>query len=119
MQQNRGRRASSHRAQPASAARGAKPASPAQGTQAGGSGVLVYLLVLAGVAAGLLLALHGSRDAGRGAGLIGCVLLAAALARLALPPRYAALLASRGKTLDVLAFAILGGGVLGLALWLP
>jgi len=35
-----------------------------------------------------------------------------------LPPRYAGLLASRQKAIDVLAFALLGGSILGLALWL-
>lgn len=116
MKQNRGRRASSHRAKPASPQ---TRSTQTRSTPGDGSAVLVYLLVLAGIAAGLLLALHGSRYAGRGAGLVGCVLLAAGAARLALPPRYAGLLASRGKALDVLVFAILGGGVLGLALWLP
>jgi Protein of unknown function (DUF3017) len=78
-----------------------------------------YLLVLAGAGAGLLWALHASWDAGRGAGLMGGSLLAAGLARLVLPPRYAGLLSSRGKASDVLAFAVLGAGVLALALMLP
>ena len=78
-----------------------------------------YLIALAGVAAGLFLAFGASRDAGRGAGLIGCSLLAAGLARLVLPPRYAAMLSTRGKTSDVLAFAAFGAGVLAVALMLP
>ena len=78
-----------------------------------------YLIVLAGVAAGLFLAFGASRDAGRGAGLVGCSLLAAGLARLVLPPRYATMLSTRGKTSDVLAFAVFGAGVLAVALMLP
>ncbi len=78
-----------------------------------------YLIVLAGVAAGLTLAFNASRDAGRGAGLVGCSLLAAGLARLVLPPRAAGLLISRGKTSDVLAFAVFGAAVLAVALSLP
>ncbi|MGD0602481.1 MAG: DUF3017 domain-containing protein [Streptosporangiaceae bacterium] len=80
---------------------------------------LLYLLVLAGVAAGLVIACEGPRSAGRGAGVVGCSLLAAGLARLVLPPRYASLLATRRKASDVLAFAVLGAGVLGVALLLP
>ena len=44
--------------------------------------------MLAGTAAGLLVAWDGSKYAGRGASLIGASLLAAALARLILPERY-------------------------------
>jgi hypothetical protein len=78
-----------------------------------------YLIALAGVAAGLFLAFNAARDAGRGAALIGCSLLAAGLARLILPPRSAAMLSTRGKTSDVLAFAAFGAGVLAVALLLP
>ena len=46
-------------------------------------------------------------------------LLVAAVARLALPPRYAGLLASRGKAQDVAAFAVFGAAVLAVALSLP
>ncbi len=77
------------------------------------------LVVLGGVAAGLLVAWRGSRYAGWGAGIAGCSLLLAALARLALPPRYVGLLSSRRKVSDVLAFTVLGAGVLVLALLLP
>jgi hypothetical protein len=78
-----------------------------------------YLIALAGVATGLFLAFGAARDAGRGAGLIGCSLLVAGLARLVLPSRYAAMLSTRGKTSDVLAFAAFGAGVLAVALMLP
>ncbi len=80
---------------------------------------LPYLIVLAGVAAGLFVAWQGSQYAGRGAALVGGALLAAAAARLVLPPRFAGLLASRGKPLDVAAFAVLGAAVLAVAAWLP
>jgi hypothetical protein len=80
---------------------------------------LPYLIVLAGTAAGLLVASQGSGNAGRGAGLVGAALLVAALARLALPPRYAGLLVSRSKTQDVAAFAVLGAAVLAVAASLP
>ena len=80
---------------------------------------LPYLIVLAGVAVGLSVAGQGSLHAGRGAAVVGGALLAAAVARLLLPPRYAGLLASRGKALDVAAFAVLGAAVLGAAFSLP
>ena len=78
-----------------------------------------YLIVLAGVAAGMVVIWQGSQYAGRGAGLVGGTLLVAAVTRLVLPPRYAGLLASRGRTLDVVTFAVLGAAVLGVALSLP
>jgi len=78
-----------------------------------------YLIVLAGVAAGMFVIWQGSQYAGRGAGLVGGTLLVAAVTRLVLPPRYAGLLASRGRTLDVVTFAVLGAAVLGVALSLP
>jgi hypothetical protein len=80
---------------------------------------LPYLIVLAGTAAGMLVAWHGSKYAGRGAALIGASLLAAALARLILPARYAGLLASRRKASDVLGFAVFGAAVLAVAISLP
>jgi hypothetical protein len=85
----------------------------------GGLGWLPYLIVLAGVAAGLFVAWQGSKHAAAGAAVVGCSLLAAALARLVLPDRYAGLLASRRKASDVLAFAVLGAAVLAVVLSLP
>jgi hypothetical protein len=80
---------------------------------------LPYLVVLAGAAAGMLIAWQGSKYAARGAGLIGASLLVAALARLILPERYAGLLASRRKASDVLGFAVFGAAVLAVAIALP
>jgi|SRR5580658_8075374 hypothetical protein len=81
--------------------------------------IIPYLLVLAGVAAGLVVAGEGSKYAGRGAVVAGGSLLVAALARLVLPKRRAGLLASRSKAFDVLTFVVLGGGMLALGLVLP
>jgi Protein of unknown function (DUF3017) len=80
---------------------------------------LPYLIVLAGVAAGMFVAWNGSRYAGRGAGVIGASLLAGATARLILPARYAGLLSSRRKASDVLALAVFGAAVLAVAIALP
>ena len=76
---------------------------------------LPYLIVLAGTVAGVLV----TRHAGRGAVVVGAALLVAALARLALPPRYAGLLASRSKAQDVAGFAVFGAAVLAVAASLP
>jgi len=51
--------------------------------------------------------------------LLGTALLAAAAARLVLPRRYAGLLVTRGKALDVAALAVFGAAVLGVAASLP
>ena len=80
---------------------------------------LPYLVVFAGAITGLVVAAQGAGHAGRGAAVVGAALLVAALARLVLPPRYAGLLVTRGKALDVTAFAVLGAAVLGVAATLP
>ncbi len=82
-------------------------------------GWLPYLVVLAGVAAGMFVAWKGSKYAGRGAGLIGASLLAGAVARMILPARYAGPLSSRRKASDVLALALFGAAVLAVAIALP
>jgi hypothetical protein len=92
---------------------------PQQATDVQPGSWLPYLVVLAAAGAGLFFAWQGSRYAGLGTALVGGALLAAALARLVLPPRYAAMLTSRQKGLDVAAFAVLGAAVLALALMLP
>jgi hypothetical protein len=78
-----------------------------------------YLIVLAGAAAGMFIVSRGSAYATRGTAVLGATLLAAALARLVLPNRFAGVLASRRKTSDVLAFAVFGAAVLAVALSLP
>ena len=80
---------------------------------------LPYLIVLAGVVTGLFIAWQGTRYASRGAATVGAALLVAAVARLVVPPRYAGLLASRGKAMDVAAFAVFGAAVLAVAASLP
>ena len=97
----------------------ARGAGPSGDPGTSGLAWLPYLIVLAGAAAGMFVAWQGSKYAGRGTGLVGCSLLAAALARLILPARYAGLLSSRRKASDVLAFAVFGTAVLAVALMLP
>jgi hypothetical protein len=99
--------------------RGSPGGRAVEATAAGGLAWLPYLIVLAGVAAGMFVTWQGSKYAGRGAGLVGASLLAGALARLILPARYAGLLASRRKASDVLAFAAFGAAVLAVAIALP
>ena len=104
---------------PATGAPGQPPRRPSPGPCAPGLAWLPYLIVLAGVAAGMFVIWQGSKYAGRGASLIGASLLAGALARLILPERYAGLLSSRRKASDVLAFAAFGAAVLAVAIALP
>ena len=78
-----------------------------------------YLIVLAGAGLGIFLAVRGAKYAGLGTGLLGGSLLVGALLRLALPERYAGLLATRRKASDALAFAAFGAAVLAVALTLP
>jgi hypothetical protein len=80
---------------------------------------LPYLIVLAGALTGLAVAWLNSLRTGPGAGVVGVALLVAALARLVLPPRYAGLLVSRSKAMDVAGFAVLGIAVLAVAASLP
>jgi DUF3017 family protein len=113
------RGAPSRAAQPRAASpRAAQPQS-AQAAETTGLAWVPYLIVLAGVAAGVLVVFQGSKYAAQGTGLLGCALLVAGLARLVLPPRLAGLLSSRRKTSDVLAFTAFGAGVLVVALMLP
>jgi len=104
-----------HRAAPP---RAAQPRT-AQAAEPTGLAWVPYLIVLAGVAAGVFTVFQGSKYAAQGTGLLGCSLLVAGLARLVLPPRLAGLLSSRRKTSDVLAFTAFGAGVLVVALMLP
>ena len=114
------------RARDARGARGVKDARDARNAPgepnaapSGAAPWLPYLIVLAGVAVGLFVTWQGSKYAGLGTSLVGGALLAAAVARLLLPPRYAELLSSRWKASDVVAFTVLGAGVLAIALVLP
>jgi hypothetical protein len=82
-------------------------------------GTAVYLLVLAGVAAGLLRMRGGQPDVRTGTLVVAGVLLAGAAARLALPERRAGLLGSRRRLADAAAFAALGAGLLIAGLVFP
>jgi Protein of unknown function (DUF3017) len=105
---------------PDSAISPSDPADPGRlGTGARVLSWLPYLLALAIAGTGLFVAWQGPRHAGHGAGLVGCALLVAAVARLVLPSRYAAGLSSRGRASDVLAFAAFGAAVLVVAITLP
>lgn len=84
-----------------------------------GNAALAYALVLTVVGAGLLVTGLNSRYAVRGIALVGCALLVTAAARLIVPERYLGMLANRSKAIDAAAYALLGGGVLGLALAVP
>jgi hypothetical protein len=115
---NRSAKAGAHSAGPQRGPAAAPPPGPAPSANQVVTW-LPYLIVLAGAVAGLFIAWRGTRYAGRGAGAVGAALLVAAVARLALPPRYAGLLASRGKAMDVAAFAVFGAAVLAVAASLP
>ncbi|MEV5569263.1 DUF3017 domain-containing protein [Spirillospora sp. NPDC052269] len=66
-------------------------------------GQLPYLIVLSGVAGGLVLcALHYFR---KGSGLLAAAVLLAALARLVLPPSQVGMLETRKRWLDVTIMA--------------
>jgi hypothetical protein len=106
-----------HRA--ARTTRAARATRAARGPRPSKLAWLPYLIVLAGTAAGMLVAWQGSKYAGRGASLIGASLLAAALGRLILPARYVGPLATRRKASDVLGFAVFGAAVLAVAIALP
>jgi hypothetical protein len=74
------------------------------------------LLVLAGVAAGLVLV---AADWRLGSNVVGLAVLLAAALRLGLPERAAGLLAVRGRTLDAVVLVALGAGLLLLANTVP
>ncbi len=103
----------------AARSRDSRPATDRNVPAASGLAWVPYLFVLAGAATGMFVAWQGSQYAGRGAGVVGCSLLAAGLFRLFLPPRYAGLLSTRRKASDVMAFAAFGAAVLAVALMLP
>jgi hypothetical protein len=107
-----------HRAR-AKNARNARDARNTAGEPGTRASWLPYLIVLAGIGAGLLITWQGPKYAGLGTSVVGGALLAAAVARLLLPPRYTELLSSRWKAADVVAFTALGAGVLAIALVLP
>ena len=80
---------------------------------------LPYLVVLCGVAAGLALIWQGAHYVRPGTLTVAGALFVAALARLALPEQRAGMLASRRRSIDVTALAILAVGLLVAGLVLP
>ena len=114
-----GHRATRPRSSRASRNRGAREDGNGEATAAGGLAWLPYLIVLAGVVAGIYVVWLDSKYAGPGAALVGCSLLVGAVFRLILPASYAGLLSSRRKASDVLAFAAFGAAVLAVAIALP
>jgi hypothetical protein len=73
---------------------------------------LPYVIVLAGVVAGLALMRSGRQDVKGGTLVIAGALLAGALTRLVLPDARAGLLGSRRRLVDVAALTALGVGLL-------
>jgi hypothetical protein len=78
-----------------------------------------FAIVLIFTIVGVLWAWSGAHAVSDGAGVVGVALLVAAVARLALPQSAVGLLANRRRFIDVLAFGVLGAGLLVIALVLP
>ena len=86
-----------------------------------GAGLIPYLAVLTGVAAGIYIAWHqgDGHAAGQGGVVAGTALLVAAVLRLALPARVAGLLAVRHRGTDTVTLIALGTCLLTVGLVLP
>jgi hypothetical protein len=100
------------------------PATPPRGTRARRSGPVrgaqaPYLIVLAGLVAGLAYIWQGPHSVREGTFILAGALFVAVAARLALPERRAGMLASRRRYIDVTALAILAVGLLVAGLVLP
>ena len=80
---------------------------------------LPYLIVLSGVIAGLALIWQGAHYVRPGTLTVASAVFVAAAARLVLPEQRAGLLASRRRSIDVTALAILAVGLLVAGLVLP
>lgn len=89
------------------------------GPAAGPGRLWPLLVVLIGVAVGLVLAFVDSDSWRLGALVIGGSLLVGSLIRLVLPDRAAGLLGVRSKALDIAALAFLGVAIVILALEVP
>lgn len=77
------------------------------------------LVVVAGVALGLLLSVLGETTWRLGSLVVGASLLVGAVERLLLEDRAAGLLQVRGKAFDVAVLALVGAAVVALALVVP
>jgi hypothetical protein len=89
------------------------------GPPGGARAQLPYLIVLCGVIAGLALIWQGAHYVRPGTLTVAGALFVAATARLILPEQRAGLLASRRRSIDVTALAILAVGLLIAGLVLP
>lgn len=103
-------RATARQARMAEAAR--RPRTQRSGQRDGLLTQLPYLLVLAGVAAGLATIRSGEQAVRGGTLVIAGALLAGSLMRLILPAGRAGMLGSRRRLADVAALALLGIGLL-------
>jgi Protein of unknown function (DUF3017) len=100
------------------------PGGPPRGTRARRSGPVhgaqvAYVIVLAGVVAGLAYIWQGPHSVRAGTFILASAFFVAVVARLALPERRAGMLASRRRYIDVTALAILAIGLLVAGLVLP
>lgn len=77
------------------------------------------LVVVVGVAAGLVIGLVAAETWRLGSLVIGASLLVGSVERLLLPDRAAGLLQVRGKAFDVTVLAVAGAAVVTLALIVP
>jgi hypothetical protein len=91
----------------------ARRSGPVHGAQ------VVYVIVLAGLAAGLAYIWQGPHSVRTGTFILAGALFVAVAARLALPERRVGMLASRRRYIDVTALAILAIGLLVAGLVLP
>jgi hypothetical protein len=97
-------------AKPAVAAK--RPAAAPDGSGVGLLSQLPYLVVLAGVVAGLATIRGGGQAVRGGTLVIAGALLAGSLIRLVLPAGRAGMLGSRRRQVDVAALGVLGIGLL-------
>jgi hypothetical protein len=91
----------------------ARRSGPVHGSQ------VAYVIVLAGVVAGLAYIWQGPHSVRAGTFILASAFFVAVVARLALPERRAGMLASRRRYIDVTALAILAIGLLVAGLVLP
>ena len=77
------------------------------------------LIIVVGVAAGLVVSLLGEATWRLGGYLIGASLLVGALERILLPDRQAGLLEVRSKPFDVMVLALTGVAILVLSYYVP
>ncbi len=109
-----------HQHQPAPEGLPAPPRGARSRRSGGGRGTQVpYVIVVAGLAAGLAYIWQGPHSVRAGTFILAGALFVAVAARLALPERRAGMLASRRRYIDVTALAILAIGLLVAGLVLP